>query len=84
MESERDDRSTRKILKVIYALLGSALGLSVALVGFNHLWHQPITELQPTHIAIVAGVSLLCGSLAVIDIKKFLVAFFESLGQSWH
>jgi ABC-type antimicrobial peptide transport system permease subunit len=78
MESEGGDRSSRKIFKVIVAgLLGAALGLFAAIAGFEQFWQHPI-ELQPIHLAIVAGASLFCGSLAAIDIKKFLDAFFQS------
>lgn len=82
MESERIDRPTRNILRVILSsLLGAVLGLFVAVIGFEHFWGQPTLELQPTHIAFAVGASLLYGSLAAIDVKKFLVGFIESLGN---
>jgi hypothetical protein len=83
MESERNDRPTRNLFKVIiYATIGGGLGLFGTLIGFEHPWHQPTMELQPTHIFIAALASLLCGILAAVDVRKFLLALLESTSNT--
>jgi hypothetical protein len=85
MRSEPDERlALTKLIKVVVsALLGAGLGLAIALVGFERMWQQPILELQlqPIHLAIVVGVSLLFGTLAAVNVKKFLAEFLDNLSR---
>jgi hypothetical protein len=85
MQSEPDARSIFKLIKVVVSVLfGAGVGLAISLIGFNRMWQQPILELelQPIHMAIALGFSLMFGIVAAVGIRKFLVEFFDVFSKT--